>query len=277
MCQLEQAIKNLLITVHNNSIIPDIDVKDLDYEWKQSRKTWDEEKVNDYFFILRGEILSSLIEKTDMTEILKKIVRSWGGIKSLGNDKYSNYQMIIRKLWENNEFEIEIGPKNDKLIITIDPNCPVCYNCVKKKTNRMNKKRITPLSTWTKVLAAYDPTRFWIYDARVALALRFLSNIENGLEHYNWFIPASRQYLHEMTVLLNADLDVAAPKESYQKYISLLLCQEEDRASANRIIKTASHFEKRLFMLGGKLRDLYKTGTPETQNAIIALARTTAN
>ena len=262
MC-LEQKIITFL-TKFNHSISCPITLESIEYEWRQDRKVWHEKDVNDYFWILKGELLTALRKKnSDLTPILEKIVKRWGGIKRVSQETYNNYQTILRHLWTESENEFLVGQNNTKRI-TVDFLCPVCYSFLNVATNRCNHKPVTPLSTWTKVLAAYDPTRFWIYDARVALALRYLG--------YRWFIPESRSHLKIMATIINEETpNLVNEYNSYNKYLSLLLQQETQRDSAAKIIQTASHFEKRLFMLGGAIRDRYKDGDQDTKAKIIAM------
>ena len=95
----------------------------------------------------------------------------------------------------------------------------------------------TPLASWTKILAAYDPERYWIYDSRVAIALKTL------VHEYDWFIPRRRndevgayfrcQYTNALTAT-----------ESYDRYLILLSAVD---------VRASSSLEKKLFMLGGQI------------------------
>lgn len=95
----------------------------------------------------------------------------------------------------------------------------------------------TPLASWTKILAVYDPERYWIYDSRVAIALCIL------VDEYDWFIPKRRNdgvcmyFRRQHTNALTA-------AESYERYLELL-CAED--------VQNRSSLEKKLFMLGGQI------------------------
>ena len=94
-------------------------------------------------------------------------------------------------------------------------------------------EQTTPLASWSKVLAAYDPQQYYIYDSRVAVALKMLYW---GDERFHWFIPQGRELL---SVILNKTQESDTQRESYGRYLRLL------NATGN-----APHYERQLFMLG---------------------------
>ena len=96
------------------------------------------------------------------------------------------------------------------------------------------------LSSWTKILAAYDPNRFWIYDTRVAIALCFL-------DPYEWFIPGNGGRENRIGGVL-IEAQAKNQKDSYNEYLSLL--RNDQIAPWMR-----GHYEKQLFMLGGLLEE----------------------
>ncbi len=98
-----------------------------------------------------------------------------------------------------------------------------------------NEKR---LASWTKVLAAYKPGKFCIYDSRVAFALRALMPEEC------WFLPPSRKTGNDRYNRLERKGQLS-PRESYEKYMRLL------EATDDRV-----KYERKLFMLGGVLADI---------------------
>lgn len=93
----------------------------------------------------------------------------------------------------------------------------------------------TRLATWTKVLAAYRPGKFCIYDSRVAVALRVL------FPEKRWFLPAPRENRSALCGYLGTDGQMT-PRESYAEYMRLLNATGEP-----------VRYERMLFMLGGLL------------------------
>lgn len=128
--------------------------------------------------------------------------------------------------------------------LTVDPSCPICYEFVKISTGNVNRPESnppTPLSSWTKVLAAYAPERFWIYDSRVAVALCFL------YRDVNWFIPSPHNKAADnLKKVIDKDRLSDLPEKSYKKYLELL-----------KDVRNQGRCEKKLFMLGGVLRDRF--------------------
>lgn len=97
----------------------------------------------------------------------------------------------------------------------------------------------TPLSSWSKVLAAYtfnlpnnDNGKFFIYDSRVAVALNIIA------PEYKWFLP--EEYGHSMVfALIKSSRKKSEPaQESYQRY-----CQSLRQQGGVAL-------ERQLFMLG---------------------------
>ena len=93
----------------------------------------------------------------------------------------------------------------------------------------------TRLATWTKVLAAYRPGKFCIYDSRVAVALRVV------IPEKRWFLPAPRENRSALCEYLGTEGQMT-PRESYAQYMRLL---QETGAPIR--------YERMLFMLGGLL------------------------
>ena len=105
------------------------------------------------------------------------------------------------------------------------------------ESNPVGPQSLTPLSSWTKVLAVYKPEKFSIYDSRVAVALRVL------FPQIPWFLPparANRALL--MLHLARRGGPELSPQETYARYLDLL-------HETGRPIR----FERMLFMLGGLL------------------------
>lgn len=91
------------------------------------------------------------------------------------------------------------------------------------------------LATWTKVLAAYKPGKFCIYDSRVAVALRVT------IPEIRWFLPAPRENRSALCEYLGTEGQMT-PRESYARYMGLL----HETGEPVRC-------ERALFMLGGLL------------------------
>lgn len=289
MCQLEQTIQAFLQQIRENDAIRNIEENELVYRWN----IWDEESVNQHFWELSRRMLAVLNGQGDNNDnlhgVMNDIIDKWGGIGTLGEESYNMYESILQALWNhrgNLAFQYDVPddiasnwfrkkrqlPQSGlRMQLTVDPNYPICSSFYNAATENENNYDVTPLGTWTKVLAAYDPRRFWIYDARVALALRFLH-----VDNYSWYMP--NPYSPYITELVSnshpnhqLNNDDATALDSYRQYLTLLLSQELNGNHSK--IRTASHFEKRLFMLGGVLRDRYEKGGEEEQNALVELLR----
>ena len=251
MCQINQAIQVLLDLFHRNGIHEQLD---LAYSWydRISGINYTEDGVNDLFSRYNNRIMKAICDLDSLQKIISEIF-DWG-IPNVGEATRAclatRYSALLQKIHqesnEDNRVECVIG--------------------------RLGKD--TPLSSWTKVLAAYDPNRFWIYDARVALALRFLSKYA-ALSYNGWYMPTpGSAYIEELAKAINdGHLNTRRVKmrSSYQNYLELLQMQEPDRGSTTSNTNTASHFEKMLFMLGGAIRDCYRNGNHATRDAIVSL------
>ena len=252
MCQIDQAIQHLVNRLQNKGIISE--QLDLTYSWydRINRVTYTENTVNDLFSRYNGRIINTIFNRVSLQEVILEIL-DWG-IPNVGREtriglarRYSHLlNEIHQESNEDNRVEYVIGRLGEE----------------------------TPLSSWTKVLAAYAPNRFWIYDARVALALRFLSKYANF--HFDgWFMPTpGSQYVGELaSTINNGHLNTrnANPSNSYRNYLELLLMEGQNCDCAADAARTASHFEKKLFMLGGAIRDMYEHGNQDVKNIIIAI------
>lgn len=135
--------------------------------------------------------------------IIVEIIHTWGGI--------SNYTGL--------------ADRYPRLLLELDEDHPV------------SSPSVTPVSSWSKVLAAYDPEQYNIYDSRVAAALRIL------IPDTRWFLPVphgeNRQalfgYLGRRGQLSQAD--------SYALYLEMLHETGDPLG-----------YERKLFMFGGLLR-----------------------
>ena len=164
-------------------------------------------------------------------------VLNWGGIHSASEETIKEYALQL----------LEMESVKDK----------------KEEVKKVITEKVENISSWTKVLAAYAPDCFWIYDSRVAIALRFL------YPETNWFIPQAhgvnvQKEVSEMRNKLNEinkKKKSMTKKLSYLEYYNLLntTCSPHERG----------HYEKRLFMLGGLLLDHYK----DNKNILDDLAR----
>lgn len=187
-----------------------ISKKRMAYEWKG----WNEKNANRLFQWFHEDLKKALDKKNDKRGLKMCIERilSWGGI----NKNKKNANMFDKRF--------------PKMLKQLDMQHGVLT------TNVID----TRLSSWTKVLAAYDPSQFCIYDSRVAIALRFL------FRDKNWFIPDPQgKNVKNAANKLGKGGD---PEGSYREYTTLL-----QKASPDNPGK----YEKKLFMLGGALVEMY--------------------
>ena len=186
-----------------------IQKKQLVYEWKG----WNEKNAIRLFQWFH-EDLRMVLDKNDMPGIRLCIERilSWGGI----NKNKRNAGMFDDRF--------------PKLLKQLDVQEGVLT------ANVIDAR----LSSWTKVLAAYAPDKFCIYDSRVAIALRFL------FRDKDWFIPNPQgKNVQNTADKLGKGAD---PEGSYREYLTLL-----QNANPN----DPGKYEKKLFMLGGVLAEMY--------------------
>ncbi len=93
------------------------------------------------------------------------------------------------------------------------------------------------IASWSKILAAWEPKSYFIYDANVAVALQTLY-----AGRYLFYLPPSES---------------AAVKDYYDNIINNLSGEEQvdyhDYCEALRLTGNGNHLEKQLFMLGRRL------------------------
>lgn len=172
----------------------------LEYKWRGHDAT-----STDLQFARFHRNLSMAVDNRDRKKVrdcVVKIVHNWGGI--------GNYQGL--------------ADRYPDLLLNLDEDNPV------------GSKDETPLSSWSKVLAAYDPDRFSIYDTRVAVALRVL------IPDFRCFLPPARG-CRETLIRHLGRAGQLSQQESYTRYMELL-----------RETGDALGYERKLFMLGGLLR-----------------------
>ena len=168
----------------------------LEYHWKGLTARATDQKFKEFHNELEAAVRNK--KNGEICDVITAIVK-WGGV-TIGKRMLAEYPKKLRALDENEP----IG----------------------------NEKR---LASWTKVLAAYKPKKFCIYDSRVAFALRVLMPEER------WFLPLSRKTGKDRYDRLERKGQLS-PRESYKKYMRLL------DATDNRV-----KYERKLFMLGGVL------------------------
>ena len=170
---------------------------DLTYNWRKQKEGDVDSKFKDWNGKI-NDILKSHEKNrgNKLYNVVDEILR-WGGIYSIGETRKRFYVEKINR-----------------------ENCEIDNN--------------TLLSSWTKILTAYDPDEYRIYDSRVAIALRVVA------PDYAWFLP-SRRNMDVIKHLKTINPDEETPKDSYDKYLSILPENQEKRAQC----------EKALFMLGG--------------------------
>lgn len=202
----------------------------LKYEWDGDDEASVNERFDNYNKRMRAYLNKQNIKCLKC--LLKEIISEWGGINGLTKETYSRYSDILQGLWTHRKSKTTFQTSESNL--SIDPACPICAS------------NITHPSSWTKVLAAYDPDQFLIYDSRVAIALCVL------YEDEKWFIPAPKgnnnnpsqlQILRQKLMENRKGKKSLNAHESYKLYLQYLGTVSKPR-----------HYEKQLFMLGGLLQ-----------------------
>ena len=203
-----------------------IQKEQLAYKWKG----WNENNAVKLFSWFHKDLRAAL-DKDDDHEISLCIERilAWGGI----NKNKKNTKMIDERFPEMlRNLDIQDGNLNQE---DIDDSLP----------------------SWTKVLAAYAPDEFCIYDSRVAIALRFL------IRDKEWFIPypygQNTMAAYKELKKIFDKKNWLTPKESYWEYLDLLRNASPDNPGK---------YEKQLFMLGGVLAEMCATDPPRWNKAL---------
>ena len=195
-----------------DDFVRDRNIPELKYSFTDKKKNiWYSCDVNDQFDKWYEEIAEARKQnnKTQVHDVIKAIFE-WGSVGSA--DLLEAYVPMIL-----NEAD------NDSLA----------------------KKHGGNLSSWSKVLAAYDQKNFFIYDSRVAIALNLIyqdPNI-NIPERFVWFIPAGRSILSQV---MKQELKEGKATDSYLRYLALLKGSIPDSEWRKR-----REIEQKLFMLGG--------------------------
>ena len=154
--------------------------KDLEYEWngKNGRET-------DLLFKGFNHNLTSAIngaKTNEVYDVIVQVIHTWGKIINY-NASATRYTNAICNLDENDPIGTEIR-----------------------------------LPSWTKVLAAYNPKKYCIYDSRVVVALCVL------FHDVKWFLTDSgnEQVKQIISFMKRKDPKRLSAQESYKKYMELL-------------------------------------------------------
>ena len=172
----------------------------LDYNWRGN-----DAAATDLRFAGFHRSLSRAVRRHHRNEIrdcVIEIVHDWGGI--------SNYPGL--------------ADRYPDLLMDLDEDNPV------------DGREVTPISSWSKVLAAYRPELYNIYDTRVAVALRVL------IPDFRCFLPPARG-CREALIRHLGRASQLSQQDSYARYMELL-----------HETGDALGYERKLFMLGGLLR-----------------------
>ena len=180
----------------------------LEYCWRGKNESETDLRFADYHRRLNAAVRRH--RRGDVRDCVIEIVHDWGGI--------ANYQGL--------------ADRYPDCLLHLDENNPV------------GNRNDTPLSSWSKVLAAYAPDKFNIYDTRVAVALRIL------IPGNQCFLPTARGNRERLLQHLGRN-GQRSQKDSYAFYMDLL------HGTGNPL-----RYERKLFMLGGLI------GFDETRNAI---------
>ena len=222
----------------NNKII---NTDDIAYRWPPQVAQPNEAAVNERFNRFKRDLHAALNanNEEEIDSCLHEIITVWGRV-SLNPSTCMRYRKIMIDLHQhlsNNNFSpFDIAETHYNFII--NSLCPV--NC----TPRYQPP--TRLSGWTKALAAYDNTRFWIYDSRVAIALSFL------YRDINWYIPPANDQGGKHPQLVNIINAINSRREGMGTTLSP---EDSYCLYLRRMGETQNpcHIEKLLFMLGGFL------------------------
>lgn len=194
----------------------------LAYKWKG----WDETSSKKLFQMFHEDLRNALDNNVnpEISLCIERIL-AWGGIN-----------------------------KNKKNAKMIDERFPNMLRKLDTQDGNLNQEDIDDsLPSWTKVLAAYAPDKFCIYDSRVAIALRFL------IRDKEWFIPEPKgQNTQAAADALGNDNSLSA-EQSYREYLDLLRNASPDNPGK---------YEKQLFMLGGVLAEMCATDPPRWNKAL---------
>ena len=178
-----------------------IGAQDLEYEWKGKNGQETDSLFREFNRDLTNAIEGGIIN--EIYNVIVQIIHVWGKIinYSASAARYSN---AICNLDENDPIGTEIR-----------------------------------LPSWTKVLAAYNPKKFCIYDSRVVVALCVL------FPEVKWFLTDSGndQVKQIISFMKRKDSERLSAPESYKKYMELL---NDSKDKVN--------LERQLFMLGGLLQ-----------------------
>ena len=193
-------MSQLTHALNNFIAVHQIPVTALDYNWRGN-----DAKKTDSDFAVFHRLLSMAVKKRDRKKVrdcVVKIVHDWGGI--------GNYQGLANRYPD--------------YLLSLDETKPV------------GSREDTPISSWSKVLAAYKPDDFNIYDTRVAVALRVL------IPDFRCFLPPARE-CREMLIRHLGRAGQLSQQETYTRYMELL------HENGDALV-----YERKLFMLGGLLR-----------------------
>ena len=172
----------------------------LEYHWKRLTARETDQKFNEFHAALETAVRD---KKEDEIRAVIKEISKWGGIHAR--------EPMLRDYSQK--------------LLDLDENKPIG-----------SEKR---LASWTKVLAAYKPEKFCIYDSRVAFALRML------MRNKSWFLPPRRTKNNSYDHLKREKH--MSPSESYDEYMRLL-------EGTGYPVKVK--YERMLFMLGGVLLNM---------------------
>ena len=154
-------------------------------------------------------------------DLLKWIVCNWGGINNIKCTTLKEYVKVLK---------------------------PETYSSSKYFKNN--------ISSFSKCLAFIDPSKCYVYDSRVALALNCLSYISNLHQTIVFKQPSSKStYTTTLSRLINDAVSRSNTPLDYFEYCQVVrrLAGVSDTSDKNYI--AAHKIEAELFMLGGWIRD----------------------
>lgn len=154
--------------------------------------------------------------KKDPESVIKEIL-NWG----FGETTDKNREGIVEKHCNSIKNLFKYGKENiDEILF--------------QRKDKLFSKSWENIASWSKVLSAFDPDNYFIYDSRVAVALNIISPEE-------WYLPEEHGHTIVFALIKNGQNTRPQRKESYKRY-----CESLRREGGREL-------ERSLFMLGKML------------------------
>ena len=267
----------------------------LEYNWKgKTEQTVDREfkdfnkEIDDALAAIERNKNLLQEQRDSLIDTIRRIL-GWGGINNTVDMKthYADYLLLLEHLIKNAQFKVtpkrnrrnnKTKNENKQKQVKEFKAAPISLEDISADHNafypcyQRDKASLTPLASWTKVLAAYKPDKFCIYDSRVAISLRFLNillPVDKRFARGDWYTPAPNKDDDTKNLQKGIGPGVNTEFATTTKYASACY-QEYCNFINNQIINDRTiapkYFEKRLFVLGGLLNDLYELKAMQKTN-----------